>query len=153
MFDLTTKTGLSQSVDHSACLSVPIKLSSDASFCERQSNVFSALDNLEVVHTRVTEETEAERMAVSRAAWRHTVTAPEDLVEQKRRVSFFFSIVKCLIVVGRILFYLLAELYIRSLYHNYPVCLDLNMILGLAWTSKINSYYNPLFAQSHFSFI
>ncbi|CAH8570239.1 unnamed protein product [Heterobilharzia americana] len=57
----------------------------DESFRQRQSDVFAALANLEAAHLEVYKATKEERKAVRKAAWRHTVTAPENLAEQKER--------------------------------------------------------------------
>ncbi|CAH8557278.1 unnamed protein product [Schistosoma turkestanicum] len=58
---------------------------SNETFRQRQSDVFSALANLEAAHLEVYKATKEERKAVRKAAWRHTITAPENLAELKER--------------------------------------------------------------------
>ena len=74
---------------------------SNETFRQRQSDVFSALTSLEAAHREVYKATKEERKAVRKAAWRHTITAPENLAELKERVSVLHfrvlnSIVWCL---------------------------------------------------------
>ncbi|TNN14393.1 hypothetical protein EWB00_002185 [Schistosoma japonicum] len=56
---------------------------SNETFRQRQSDVFSALASIEAAHLEVYKATKEERKAVRKAAWRHTVTAPENLAELK----------------------------------------------------------------------
>ncbi|XP_018652736.1 hypothetical protein Smp_064390 [Schistosoma mansoni] len=58
---------------------------SNETFRQRQSDVFSALTSLEAAHREVYKATKEERKAVRKAAWRHTITAPENLAELKER--------------------------------------------------------------------
>ncbi|CAH8593217.1 unnamed protein product [Schistosoma guineensis] len=58
---------------------------SNETFRQRQSDVFSALASLEAAHLEVYKATKEERKAVRKAAWRHTITAPENLAELKER--------------------------------------------------------------------